>query len=193
MEISLLNALQCRVEKGQFGPCIRLSRGDRWIIFTPLQWQKIVESLVHNDDSFVKLSDNKQARKVIFKGYRYVSFLHTNKGYNNFFNLNYDEWTMLKDKLPDITQALPKCLLCKDMKVKKQLHDHRMLETKLSAKQLEDVKDNNQYAYNQLAYQCEYCGDSFDYGSCHCHRYDCRQCEPDNFCKKCQTLLVESL
>ena len=66
-----------------------------------------------------------------------------------------------------------------------------MKETTLTPEQLADIKENNQYAYNQLAYQCEYCGGQYDYDMCHCHRYDCR--EPDNFCSHCDELMVECL
>ena len=85
------------------------------------------------------------------------------------------------------------CKTCNDIKINKQLTDGKMLETKLSAKALENVKEKNQYAYNQLAYLREYCGDSFEYNTCHCHRYDCTDCESDNFCTKCNELLVVSV
>ena len=91
---------------------------------------------------------------------------------------------------PDVLKELPKCFT----KQKKKLIHGRLLETKLSPQQLRDVQENNETAYNQLAYCCEYCGIQYDYeGTCYCHRYNCRECEPDNFCKHCGDVMIESL
>ena len=90
----------------------------------------------------------------------------------------------------DVLKELPKCYT----KQKKKLIYGRLLETKLSPRQLRDVKENNETAYNQLAYCCEYCGVQYDYeGTCHCHRFNCRECELDNFCKHYGEVMIESL
>lgn len=36
---------------------------------------------------------------------------------------------------------------------------------------------------------CQYCEDRIT-SICHCHRYDCKTCEPDNFCSNCQSIIV---
>ena len=68
-----------------------------------------------------------------------------------------------------------------------------MKETLLTSEQIADIKENNQYAYNHLAYQCEYCGEQYDYDMCHCHRYVCRDCELNNVYTHCDELMEENL
>ena len=106
---------------------------------------------------FVKLTPEKQVNVVQFKDKCYVSFHCTLGNFNTYINMNEEEWVMFKDKVLELP-----CSQCTVIKIKKQLYDGKMLETKLCAKALENVKENNQYAYNQLAYHCEYCGDSFE-------------------------------
>lgn len=187
-DIPLINTLTCTVEQGQYGVFIRLSRGSRWIVYSPTLWQKLVDAMVHNSKDFVKLTPEKQVKVVQFNDKRYVSFHRISGNFNTYINMNEEEWAVFKDKVLEMP-----CSQCNDVKIKKQLYDGKMMETKLSAKALENVKENNQYAYNQLAYQCEYCGDSFEYNTCHCHRYNCKECESDNFCSKCDELLVEGI
>lgn len=107
--------------------------------------------------------------------------------------MNEKEWDIFKDILPNIAKHLPKCAVCKDKKVKTALFNDKMMPTKLTPEQLEDVKENNKTAYNQLAGQCEYCGDNYSYDKCHCHSYNCRECEPANFCQQCGDVTVVSL
>ena len=189
MELS--NTLKCSVEKGQFGYFVRLTRGNRWIVYSPNVWKKIVDHVPRLDtEQFeLTLTDEKDVKVVTYEDKRYVCFHRVNKQYHTYINMNVDEWTAFKAKLSDIT--FPKCTVCQ--KRKHKMVDGRMKETTLTPEQLADIKENNQYAYNQLAYQCEYCGVQYDYGMCHCHRYDCRDCEPDNFCSHCDELMVECL
>ena len=81
--------------------------------------------------------------------------------YDTYINMNEQEWKAFKTIVPDIVKAMPNCSLCQDVKVKRRLFDDRMLETKLSPKRLVSVKEDNEVAYNQMAYQCEYCGQTF--------------------------------
>jgi len=69
--------------------------------------------------------------------------------------------------------------------------DKQMKNTKLSKKRLATVLENNIGVQNQLGILCAYCGvEGYYSDDCHCHKYDCSLCEPDNFCKVCLTLTV---
>lgn len=195
---TISSTLTCAVEDGQYGRFLRLSRGIlRWIVLSVAQFENIVDNKqqMGTEDYCLKLSDEKQVKVILFKEKRYVSFHSTtSKTYDTYVNMNEEEWDMFKRLMPDITEAMQKCSLCKGEKVKRKLYDGSMLKTKLSPQQLADVEENNETAYNQLAYQCTYCGQSFDYeDTCHCHRYNCRECEPDNFCKQCGDVTVVSV
>ena len=37
--------------------------------------------------------------------------------------------------------------------------------------------------------RCSYCGLKWESSDCHCHLFDCKTCEPRNFCRKCDGLL----
>ena len=93
----------------------------------------------------------------------------------------------LNDAATTTTTAKPKC---HDMR-KVVLKDGRMKDTALNPTAFQFVKDNNNDAANQLEIMCEYCGIYHGMGDlCHCHKYDCKDCEPNNFCKKCDQITV---
>jgi len=177
------------MEEGDYGLFIRLKRGTRWIAFSATSWKLILTNIskIEQPGAQLKLTKDKEINNVTFKDKRYISFHHVtkvdNKVYDTYINFNDVEWDNFK-QLP--------CVGCKDKTIQKTLIDGCLLETKLTPKELKDVKENNETAYNQLAYICEYCGKNYDYGVCHCHRHNCSECEPDNFCKLCKKLLVQS-
>lgn len=193
-EFPLGQNVKCCVESGDYnGPIIRLMRGTRWIAFSHNQWRMIVKQDIDKEVD-LKLSEGKDMKAIAFNDKRYISFHRIYRAnqciYDTYINLNKEEWELLMQINPAIMMELPKCCT----KQKKKLIRGRMLETKLSPEHLKDVKESNEEAYNQLAYCCEYCGVQFDYeGTCHCHRYNCRECEPDNFCKHCGDVTVESI
>ena len=190
-EFTLGKNLKCNVESGDYdGPIIRLMRGTRWIAFSHKQWRNIAKQDIDKEVAY-KLSEGKDMKTVVFSDNRYMSFHHIYRAhqrvYDTYINLNKEEWKKLMEINPDILRQLPNCCT----KEKRKLFNNCMLETKLSPETLKDVKENNEEAYNQLAYQCEYCGKSFDYdGTCHCHRYNCCECEPTNFCKYCGDVTI---
>lgn len=189
MEIS--SSLKCGVEEGKYGTFVRLSRGTRWIVFSKFTWKMIKDNIpkIEQPNAHIKLTEDKEVTNVTFKDRRYISFHRISKVqgkvYDTYINLNEEEWTMFK------TLSYP-CLQCHDKTDRKQMFDGCLHETLLTPKQLEDAKENNKTANNQLAYQCEYCGVNFDYGACHCHRYNCHECEPDNVCSLCDKVIIES-
>ena len=183
---NISDTLKFSVENGYYGPFIRLSRGERWIRFSSALWKLILKNihLLESDNFNLSLTKEKEINVILLNNKRYVSFHHIYKKDDKvkdiYINLNEEEWSNFKNMLP----------LCHDVQ-KVQLFDNCMEPTRLTPKQLRDVKENNETAYNQLAYQCEYCGNSYDYGICHCHRYNCQECEPLNFCRYCDSLVVE--
>ena len=78
--------------------------------------------------------------------------------------------------------------------VKTPIHltvDKQMKKTKLSKRKLASVLEYNVGVQNQLGLMCTYCGvEGYVNDDCHCHKYDCSLCEPDNFCNECLTLTV---
>ena len=192
-EFAISQNLKCRVESGDYdGPIIRLMRGTRWMVFSHNQWRTVIKQDIRKEVD-LKISEGKDMKSFMFYEKRYMSFHRIYRAhdcvYDTYINLNEEEWYKLLEINPDVLKELPKCCT----KQKKKLIYGRLLETKLSPQQLKDVKENNETAYNQLAYQCEYCGVQYDYeGTCHCHRYNCRECEPNNFCKHCGDVMIES-
>ena len=188
MEIS--PNLTCAMEEGDHGVCIRLKRGSRWIVFSPRSWTVILKNVarIEQPGAHFILTKSKEINNVTFKDKRYISFHHIRKVdkkvYDTYINMNEAEWEKFK-QLP--------CVGCKDTPVQRPLFDGCLLKTMLTPKELQDVRENNETAYNQLAYQCEYCGNNYDYGVCHCHQHNCSKCEPDNFCKLCNKLLVQNV
>ena len=106
----------------------------------------------------------------------------------------YDAYMMITPKEFELLMELaPKIINFPDCLNQITTHDMvngRMKETNLSSEELVAVEKNNETAYNQLAMQCTYCGGNWDMEVCHCHRYDCRQCESENFCSRCQKLRI---
>ena len=139
---------------------------------------------MEGENYHLSLTEEKEINTFMFNDKRYISFhqIYKKDGQvkDNYINLNEEEWKQFKIMLP----------ICHEV-CKVTLVDCSMVSTQLTPEELKDVKENNETAYNQLAYQCEYCGKQYDYGVCHCHLYNCRECEPANFCRHCDSLTVE--
>ena len=69
------------------------------------------------------------------------------------------------------------CLSCFDIMRPQELHHGRM--------PLENLPVVDQLAKRP----CTYCGEENDGLDCHCHLYDCKFCEPNNFCSVCKGIL----
>ena len=168
----------------------------------------------------LKLSDSKEVNVVDFKNKQYVTFHHftkwDDKTYHTYINIGANEWCALMFAMPAIDSMLNKqsydvpdtilpekaaklreprtnCSMCKDEMTAVILKDGRMKETNLTSQAYKSIKDSNKSAFNQMDYSCDYCGGCRYYGAdCHCHKFDCKDCEPDNFCKKCDGILFYS-
>ena len=128
-----------------------------------------------------------------------VSFVQQrlDSNFKSYINFNDSEWATLMEAIPAINTVLNDamdCNVCQNLKRPIYVtKDNRMADTKLTKEQLEDIQEYNIGVQNQLGLTCTYCGvEGYMNDDCHCHRYDCRICEPDNFCTKCHKMIVYS-
>ena len=178
-------------EKGEFGDYVRLTRQyenySRWFNLTSLMWKKLRLNAYHipSKDFHLRLSDDKEMNFIEYEGKNYVSFKATRKVgdsvYHNYLNLNFNEWTTLMNIMPQVK-------MCHTQE-QVQLKDERVKDTLLKPTALQLVRSNNSETQNQLGLLCEYCGGSY-YNACHCHKYNCKDCEPENFCGECGELTI---
>ena len=207
VEFELNHNLKLQINpSGAFGLCIKLIRRERFIALSLSAWYKLRAHipLLRTEGYNLKLTDNKEVNVVQFEDRRYVGFHNTYKRqdqvYSVYINLNDDEWSRFLAALDAIDIMFPpkkleRCPSCAVVKQVVPLINGRMKESNLEADQLENVRQNNAVAYNQEMHMCEYCG-ARDYTfyefmeNCHCHQYNCRKCEPENFCDTCGTITV---
>ena len=191
---------------GPYGLCIKLIRRERFIALSLSAWYKLRSHipLLRTEGHHVQLTDNKEVNVIQFEDRRYVGFHNTYKRqgevYSVYINLNDEEWSLFLTALDAIDIMFPprkmeRCPSCAVVKQVVPLVNGRMKETKLEPDMLQSVRENNNVAYNQEMHMCEYCG-GYDYSynnfinDCHCHQYNCRKCEPENFCDTCGAITV---
>ncbi len=169
----------------------------------------------HQKETVLKLTNEKEINIIKYFDKYYVSFLQKSnkngKVYSNYINLNILEWRAFLLTLPNIDVLLQcydvpdtlipekdtrerneksECSLCKDKMTAVITHNGRMNDTtKLKMADYIDAQECNTTVYNQMGCMCTYCGRQM-YDDCHCHRFDCKDCEPNNFCEKCNKLIV---
>ena len=101
--------LKLTVEEGDYGPFVRLTRGKKWIVFSPKLWEKIQTNVYHLlDTNFeLRLTNEKEVKAVVFKDRRYVSFHCIQKWkdnvYDTYINLNEDEWASFMEAMAKIS------------------------------------------------------------------------------------------
>ena len=189
---------------GPYGTCVKLTRGKRFIAFSINVWHRLRRHIpmLKTSNYNVKLTEAKEVTVIAFAdGVQYVSFHHTYKRDNNvlssYINLNGEEWSCFLVALDKIDAVIPPqeivpCPSCCLMKTVVPVINGRVRETILTPERLQEVHENNSMAYNQEMYQCEYCG-GYSHrieSGCHCHRYNCRECEPNNFCTTCGSVNI---
>ena len=194
--------LTVSAEVGEYGSFIRIKRDRRWMRLSASLWKIIHKNLqkLRNNGYVLHLTKVKRVKVITIKDKRYVSFVqisyHKDKEYNHYINFNDDEWATLLDKMPKINNKLfseEECKECFGIKTPVHVYmDKRMKRTKLAKKKLTTVLSHNAKLQNQLGLTCTYCGCEgyMQTEDCHCHRFDCQHCEPDNFCSNCTSLAV---
>ena len=192
------------MEEGKFGKFIKLSRGKRFVAFSPTVWMKFRQQVpVLHECGEVILTENKSVDVVEFNGERYISFktswknATTQNVHTSHINIHHRNWIEFLSAICGIDTLIPPtevkpCEQCKIVKkvVPVLVNGGRMLSSNLSEQAAEGVRQNNLTSYNQMGLQCEYCGGYLYNDECHCHLHNCRKCEPDNFCTNCGILTV---
>jgi len=204
-EFALAANLKLKYTNSHYGPCIQLERGTRSITFSFYTWKKLRRQVPHMRTVGIKvrLTEDKSVEVDHFSGRNYVCFTKVYILEQNTqkcrINLAPEEWQNLVDALPFFDEKIPtdsivSCNAC--LKRTVCVHDWKMQPTLLSEVNLGMSKANNDIAYNQQMAQCEYCGGYpylLDSIECHCHLFNCRRCEPDNFCTTCGDLMIEPI
>ena len=151
---------------------------------------------LRNNGYVLKLTKVKRLEVITFMDKRYVSFVqisyHKDNEYKRYSNFNDDEWATLLDEMQNINKLFGE-EECFGIKTSIYLEmDKRMKRSKLTKTQLATVLSHNAKVQNQLGLTCTYCGSEgyMQTDDCHCHRFDCQHCDPDNFCSKCTSLTV---
>ena len=191
---------------GKYGTCLKLTRGKRFIALSTSVWLKLRRHVpkLKTPGYNVKLTEAKEVTVITFTdGAQYVSFHNKYKRnadvYSSYINLNDEEWSCFLAALDKIDAIIPPrsqeiipCPDCRLMKTVVSVCQGRMQQTTLTIERHQEVHENNNHAHNQEMYQCEYCGGySFQPESgCHCHQYNCRECEPNNFCTTCGSIKI---
>ena len=199
--IQISSNLWVSVEDGEYGRYIKIKRGEKWLCLSASLWKIINRNLdkLRDVGQVLYLTKEKRLEVISYNGRRYVSFVHKrpyqDSVYTTYTNFNDDEWAMLLEKMNSINTMLNDamdCNVCQNLKRPIYVtKDNRMAGTKLTKEQLEDIQEYNIGVQNQLGLTCTYCGvEGYMNDECHCHRYDCNICEPDNFCSCCASMLV---
>lgn len=184
---------------------IKISRTENSIAFGTNVWKKLRQHIpnMRQLGYTVKLTDKKYATVKEYLDQRYVMFVQVQaSGYKRIINIKDEAWAELLNALPEIDRVIipadvfvcPDCATMK--KVVKVDKDKRVQKTRLTQQQLKEIKEANAEAYGlgpvqyDMEWTCEFCGvhpaHVFEMPEClHCHAYDCKDCEPENFCKTC--------
>jgi hypothetical protein len=186
--------LSILVDFGEFGRYIKIKRDQKWICLSSSLWDLVHAQPLTNLGQIVHLTKEKYVELIEFNGRRYVSFVqvcsYQGNEYKHYINFNDLEWSRLLNKLPEIKKQL-KCKLCKRSQIQ-VLQSGRIKLTKLTNEQYKRVILANAQVQNQMGLACTYCGVEGCLDGCHCHRYDCNVCEPDNFCRECGALMLKA-
>ena len=193
----------------KYDTCIKVQLGTLWIAFSEFQWLRIREHVprLRNADYSLKLSERKYVTNKLFplNNVHYISFSNVYKNKegklaDSFINFSPDEWQLFLDKLVEMDKLFPpkKLKSCPDCVLQRVKVNEvgRTKDTVLDDDKLKAVLDNNDTTYNQEAHRCTYCGGfdmSCDCEECHCHKFNCHECEKDNFCKTCRKLQIEAI
>lgn len=203
VEWKLSANLTVKTWEGEWGDCVRIERHNRFFVISMKAWKLLRQSvpLLQTIGYDLKLTPTKNVTVVEFSGERYVSFHSTyikdNKPMDSHINFNVDEWTEFMSALDVIDRLIPVTGIkpcpnerCTPLKTVTPVSNYegRMRTSKLSAEQLAEVAEYNRGVEDPRARQCEHCGEAcYDGLECHCHQYNCRSCEPANFCDTCGT------
>lgn len=180
----------------EFGHCVKMWRGTSFIALNENNWLKF-RSQVPEMKKENKVVDLTSKKRVIYKSFNdenFVSFEQKWVGRDKedmitFINLNAAEWTTFVRCLHEIDEILVPgnlkvCIECLSTKEPHVMVDGKMKATELSPEEIMKIDAENYTVQNQMALRCTFCGQQHML-DCHCHKFDCDECSPDNFCANC--------
>ena len=139
-----------------------------------------------------KFTGGKKVVVTEYQGMQYVSLQQQFTGNDDLphtarININEPEWDAFIDQLHKIDQKISpvgvkKCPECSS--TKQLLKASKHLQEPIGDAERKEVVSWNNEIQNQLGIRCEDCGQDV-YGECHCHEFDCRQCNDQLFCRSC--------
>jgi DNA-directed RNA polymerase subunit RPC12/RpoP len=139
-----------------------------------------------------KLTGGKKVVVSSYQGMQYVGLQQIFTGrdgqpHTARININEPEWDALIEQLQQMDAKIApvgvkKCPSCGSNKA--VLRDPKHLQSRLSPTEVNEVRLENVEVQNQLGVRCEDCGHQV-FEDCHCHMYNCRQCNDELFCTTC--------
>ena len=140
----------------------------------------------------LKITGGKKVVVHDYQGMRYVGLQQLFNGKDGVqrvarINLSESEWDAFMAHLNEIDERISpvgvkKCPACKGEKT--VVHDKILLEVRATEEERQSIKLENFEVQNQLGVKCEECA-CVKYYDCHCHAYDCRECNDVAFCDVC--------
>lgn len=211
--------LKLIVEEGQFGKFIRVRSRDSWICLSPGSYKILVANISKlkkvQYNFTLKLSPQKRIAVLPLTD-RIDAVIHSTnisngEMYHTFIVLNESEWLAFLNHLKEskvcemdgfaamdtseiekdirIRDIKNNCNTCKNQLKAVMTYNGKMQQCKLTKEQIKEINDGNAKVQNQLGMTCTFCGIT-GYYNCHCHGFDCKRCEPDNFCEDCGEIIV---
>ena len=174
---------------GDYGETMRVVREDVFIFLNKNIWRKFRQAVptLRKDGECVKLTSHKRVFTREFEGSIYVTFegkwVKEGEEFTTWINLSMDEMDVLVKHLWEIDQLIPcfkisECTLCHDSQQAVKMVDGKMRKTLLDPKAFKTAQRKN--------VACVYCGKTMTiFSVCHCHKFDCRKCSAENFCRFC--------
>ena len=202
--------------EGRYGRYVQLQRGKRRINISKTTWTTFIDNLDTIKTlslQSIRATDQMEINVVNFKEKAYVSFhdcfVRHDRVFDCYINLNKQEFDKLLACVSDLST-----FLYEDKAMDVNVPDTVLPEKEVKLRQLRDycnkchdmtraivVNSKGRSRQTMLGAQeflnllkstglrCHYCGEEPRQGNCHCHRFDCKKCEKDNFCKRCDGVL----
>ena len=192
-DFQISSTLKVSVHQGSYGRYIKVHRAGRWISFSASLWKLINKYMnkLRTEGYRLHLTKAKRLEVIRYDARRFVSVVEEKpgSGFKSFINFNDEEWSNLEAKMENINLALRECNTCHNLKRPIVVKNNRMVETRISQKEVERIHQYNLTVQNQLGAMCTYCGEEIR-DDCHCHEFNCKTCEPQNFCSTCHVIVV---
>ena len=180
-------------ERNTFGPRIKFEREKTFFGLSRRCWNRFRANvpLLLKPDHIVHVAPYKRVYYKTFNGETFICFEQDWKSQEgvwkkSWINLNLWEWDKFMKSLGEIDKAFG---YCPTTKTCYNCNDVRTLLTaipepqcKIGLDEQANVLFSNTVGIEPL--RCELCGDDVEI-ECHCHKFTCRDCSPENYCNGC--------